>query len=125
MDSFCTCLAPCRGYIPLVTLTLLVLQLKTEAKKREQELAGLEGQDTSLSARIAESKMGKENSVCTYQHPSFPAVWLNTSQTLDQGASMCSQYRMRTCYTRRRDMYGTASWASCWTSRADVAWLVM
>ncbi|CAL5219489.1 g1330 [Coccomyxa viridis] len=38
------------------------VKLKTECKRREQELADLEKQDTSLSAQIEESKMGKEDS---------------------------------------------------------------
>lgn len=49
------------------------LQLKTEAKRKEQELADLEKLDVSLSAQIEESKKGKEDSV-SLQHHQAPAV---------------------------------------------------
>ena len=63
---------------------LISLQLKTEAKRREQELADLGRQDTSLSAQIAESKMGKEDSVCAQQRPSSSAArWSTRREGLD------------------------------------------
>ncbi|CAK0760648.1 hypothetical protein CVIRNUC_002788 [Coccomyxa viridis] len=38
------------------------VKLKTEAKRKEQQLADLEKQDQDLAASIAQSKMGKEDS---------------------------------------------------------------
>ena len=39
------------------------MQLKTEAKRKEQQLADLEKQDQDLAAYIRQSKKGKEDSV--------------------------------------------------------------
>lgn len=49
-----------------------LLQLKTNAKQKEQVLADLEKQHASLSAQIEESKRGKEDSVSDPQHLVFP-----------------------------------------------------
>ena len=66
-------------------------QLKTECKRREQELADLERQDTSLSAQIEESKTGKEDSVNTQQCTSSPAACLNLLLMLRQDRSASSE----------------------------------
>lgn len=60
----------------------LPLQLKTESKRREQELADLERQDASLSAQVEESKRGKEDSVSAEQHPSPHVALSDTLQSL-------------------------------------------
>ena len=44
------------------------MQLKTNAKQKEQVLADLEKQHASLSAQMEESKRGKEDSVSAQQH---------------------------------------------------------
>ena len=78
-------MAPCHWAVGddlLNSLSLLYLQLKTEAKRREQDLADLEKQDTSLSAQIAESKTGKEDSVSAQQFPPFPAASLDIMHRL-------------------------------------------
>ena len=52
-------------YVPYISLADIskIVQLKTEAKRKEQQLADLEKQDQDLTAYIRQSKMGKEDSV--------------------------------------------------------------
>ena len=70
----CVCLSwPCSSRALSINDILSNLQLKTEAKRKEQELADLEKLDVSLSAQIEESKKGKEDSV-SLQHHQAPAV---------------------------------------------------
>lgn len=79
-----------------------MLQLKTEAKRKEDELAGLEKQDVSLSAQIEESKKGKENSVSSQLPANCLQALCEIADTREQ-QSLASLHFMASSLVRKKD----------------------